>query len=105
MLAAALFGAASLSGATQRLYLKDGDYQLTNNYQVLADRVRYYSTERSDWEEIPLELVDLDRTKKKPPSSRPSFRRRPKSSTRRTPRYERNATRSTKFPPSRVFTT
>lgn len=56
--------AVLLSGATERLYLKDGGYQLTNNYQVLADRVRYYSTERGEWEEIPLELVDLDRTKK-----------------------------------------
>ena len=56
--------AATLWGATERLYLKDGDYQLTNEYHVLADRVRYYSTERGEWEEIPLELVDLDRTKK-----------------------------------------
>jgi hypothetical protein len=47
-----------------RLYLKDGDYQIVREYQVLADRVRYFSTERGDWEEIPLELVDLDRTKK-----------------------------------------
>ena len=51
-------------GATSRLYLKDGDYQIVREYQVLADRVRYFSTERGDWEEIPLELVDLDRTKK-----------------------------------------
>lgn len=51
-------------GATLRLYLKDGDYQQVREYQVLADRVRYFSTERGDWEEIPLELVDLDRTKK-----------------------------------------
>src|SRR6185369_10472702 len=28
-----------------------------------ADRVSYYSTERGEWEEIPLEMVDLDRTK------------------------------------------
>jgi hypothetical protein len=55
---------AVLASAADRLYLKDGNYQLTNQYQVLADRVRYYSTERGEWEEIPLELVDLDRTKK-----------------------------------------
>lgn len=47
-----------------RLYLKDGDYQIVREYQVLADRVRYFSTERGDWEEIPIELVDLERTKK-----------------------------------------
>lgn len=51
-------------GATERLYLKDGTYQLTREYQVLEDRVRYYSTERGEWEEIPLDLVDLDRSKK-----------------------------------------
>jgi len=56
--------AAAAFGATVRLYLKDGTYQLTGEYQVQQDRVRYYSTERSEWEEIPLELVDLDRTKK-----------------------------------------
>ena len=63
-LAALLLLATAAFGATVKLYLKDGDYQLAREYQVLADRVRYYSTERSDWEEIPLELVDLDRTRK-----------------------------------------
>ncbi len=51
-------------GATFKLYLKDGTYQLTSQYEVKTDRLRYYSTEREEWEEIPLELVDLDRTKK-----------------------------------------
>ncbi len=55
---------ASVCAAADRLYLKDGDYQLVREYQVQPDRVRYYSTERGDWEEIPLELVDLERTKK-----------------------------------------
>jgi hypothetical protein len=55
---------AALVAAADRLYLKDGDYQLVREYQVQQDRVRYYSTERSEWEEIPLELVDLERTKK-----------------------------------------
>src|SRR5262249_37327188 len=50
--------------ATMRLYLKDGTYQLAREYQVQQDRVRYFSTEREEWEEIPLELVDLNRTKK-----------------------------------------
>jgi hypothetical protein len=59
-----LIFAAALFGATVKLYLKDGDYQLVREYQVQSDRVRYYSVERGEWEEIPLELVDLNRTKK-----------------------------------------
>ena len=55
--------ASAVASAADRLYLKDGTYQLTNQYEVKTDRVRYYSTERGEWEEIPLELVDLDRTK------------------------------------------
>jgi hypothetical protein len=48
--------------ATVRLYLKDGSYHNVREYQKQTDRVRYYSTERGEWEEIPLELVDLNRT-------------------------------------------
>ncbi|MGQ9917563.1 MAG: hypothetical protein ACUVS7_09125 [Bryobacteraceae bacterium] len=56
-----LFG-ASLWAQQFRLYLKEGGWHMVREYQVLGDRVRYYSTERSEWEEIPLELVDLKRT-------------------------------------------
>src|SRR5579863_4945651 len=56
--------AVSAFGATVRLYLKDGTYQLVREYQVLTDRVKYLSAERGEWEELPLELVDLDHTKK-----------------------------------------
>jgi hypothetical protein len=49
---------------TQRLYLKDGTYQLVREYKIVDDRVSYYSTERGEWEEIPKDLVDFDRTKK-----------------------------------------
>lgn len=48
--------------ATVRLYMKDGTYQIVREYQVQQDRVRYYSTERGEWEEVPLELVDLKKT-------------------------------------------
>ncbi len=49
-------------GANIKLYLKDGSYQMVREYQVRSDRVRFYSVERSEWEEIPLDLVDLKRT-------------------------------------------
>ena len=48
--------------ANVRLYLKNGDYQLAREYKVLSDRVRFYSVERDEWEEIPLQLIDLKRT-------------------------------------------
>jgi hypothetical protein len=47
-----------------RLYLKDGTYQLVSEYKVVKERVNYLSSERGEWEELPLELVDLARTKK-----------------------------------------
>lgn len=62
-LLALLLLAASLLPAQQiRLYLKDGGFHLVREFQVLSDRVRYYSTERRDWEEIPTDLVDLPKT-------------------------------------------
>jgi hypothetical protein len=48
--------------ANFKLYLKDGEFQLVREYKVDGDRVTYYSVERSDWEEIPADLVDLKRT-------------------------------------------
>ncbi len=48
--------------ANVKLYLKDGGYHLVREFQVQTDRVRYYSVERSQWEEMPLELIDLKRT-------------------------------------------
>ena len=51
------------SAENVKLYLKDGSYQLVREYQVEDDRVRFYSLDRDEWEEVPASLVDLDKTK------------------------------------------
>jgi hypothetical protein len=48
--------------ATVRLYLQDGTFHKVSEYQIQEDRVRFYSLERSQWEEIPLELADIKKT-------------------------------------------
>jgi hypothetical protein len=50
--------------ANLKLYMTDGSYQIVREYKVEGDRVRFYSIERSDWEEVPKELVDIARTDK-----------------------------------------
>jgi len=59
-----VFLAVALSAwaANLKLYLKDGSFHIVREYQVESDRVRFYSVERSQWEEVPLDLVDLKRT-------------------------------------------
>jgi hypothetical protein len=54
--------AVSAFAANFRLYLKDGTYQMVREYKIQEDRVHYYSVERREWGDIPLELVDLKRT-------------------------------------------
>lgn len=54
---------SSLWAANFKLYLKDGNFHLVREYKVEADVVHYYSVERGEWEDIPLSLVDLSRTK------------------------------------------
>lgn len=53
---------AAAWAANVKLYMTDGSYQIVREYKVEGDRIRFYSVERSDWEEVPKTLVDLKRT-------------------------------------------
>lgn len=44
--------------------MKDGSFQVVSSYAMDGDRVRYFSVERAEWEEIPAALVDWPATKK-----------------------------------------
>ena len=48
----------------KKLVLKDGTFQLVRTYERNGERVRYYSVERGDWEELPAAMVDWDATAK-----------------------------------------
>src|SRR5271157_3922597 len=59
-----LLAAPRVGWATLKLCMKDGSYQMVSSYEVHGDRVRYFSVERSEWEEVPTSLVDFDATKR-----------------------------------------
>jgi len=58
--------------------MSDGGFQVVREYEVMGDRVRYYSVERSDWEEIPLAMIDLKKTEAEAKSRRETFEKQAK---------------------------
>ncbi|MDR1727212.1 MAG: hypothetical protein LBT74_04685 [Acidobacteriota bacterium] len=56
---------AELEAPVRRLILTDGSYELIRDYTVENGRVRYYSTERHEWEELPEGMVDWEATERR----------------------------------------
>jgi hypothetical protein len=57
----------------KKLILKDGSYQVVREYQRDGDRVRYFSEERGEWEELPASMVDWVATAKEAAASEKAF--------------------------------
>jgi hypothetical protein len=70
--------AAPILAANLKLYLKDGGYQLVREYTVEGDKLRYYSVERSDWEEMPVALADLKKTEAEAATKKEKFEQQTK---------------------------
>ena len=57
-----LLAAAAFASTNLKLYMKDGTSHIVKEYKLEGDRVKFYSVDRGEWEEVPAELVDLTRT-------------------------------------------
>lgn len=74
-----LAGPVAASAADQKLILKDGTDQVVRSYEIKSGRVRFFSVERQEWEEIPESLVDWKATEEakraaeKPPELDPDL--------------------------------
>jgi len=48
----------------KRLIMKNGDFQVVTKWEKKGERLRYFSVERNEWEEVPNAMVDWSATDK-----------------------------------------
>lgn len=54
--------AVAAQAQSRTVFLADGTRLEVREYEIVDDRVRYFSSERGQWEEVPAAIVDFERT-------------------------------------------